>query len=197
MKCCNCEKAAVLTQKNTNTSFCLDCWEKYCRILTAQNAESTREINHYYALAEAMVGLPLGTFPRLETPRAPTIHTGDVTLNSIKIDKSVVGSINTGEIQNLNVALKNVQVGGDEPLAKSLRDFADAVLTEKNLSDQDKNKIIEHTSFIAEQAALPKDQRKPGIIRMVVSDISNLITISGVLPSLWSHAQPLIQALLS
>src|SRR2546422_8048925 len=63
-------------------------------------------------------GLPAGALG-YRTPR-PVFQTGPTTNHNIRIDRSVVGVINTGHIDRLRISLSEIQNRGDEATADAL-----------------------------------------------------------------------------
>jgi hypothetical protein len=57
-------------------------------------------------------------------------------VHNIRVDNSVIGAINTGQIKSLNVALDNVQNAGSPELANTLHVLSEAVLASSDLSPE-------------------------------------------------------------
>jgi len=169
--CCQCGKIPAVYQIEGNP-LCLDCAYKAEKINYMKQEQYMRQINFLMADMETMVGMP-GILPRYEMPKPnPIIKTqGVLTLNNINVNQSVVGSINTGSIEQIDVALTNIKNGGAEETADIIREFTEAVLEEKKLNTDIKNEIIEQLSFLASQAALPEEGQKKSIIFPVLNKI--------------------------
>src|SRR5713101_348517 len=138
-KCYNCGKPAswIVPGKTEDIPYCLDCYDKYQRILERQNAQAAQAFNLVADSLEARIGLP-GILPRYKTPQ-PIIHQGP--MNNIKVDGSVVGSINTGQIEKLDVNLSHIRMGGEEALSTALQTFAQAVINEQKINKEEKAKL--------------------------------------------------------
>ncbi len=124
-RCHQCGRPAVVLM-NGKVPFCIDCYPK---ILQAKQIEQTmiaETMNFVLGQMEAVAGLP-GVLPRYEISQ-PAVVTGPVTLHNIQVDHSTVGSINTGEIQKLDVAVSCVRDGGNEALAQALQILAQATI---------------------------------------------------------------------
>jgi hypothetical protein len=50
--------------------------------------------------------------------------------HNIKVDRSVIGSINTGEVKRIDVAMSHIGAYGNEELVKALKEFTEAVINE-------------------------------------------------------------------
>jgi len=117
----------------------------------------------YGGLIQLLVSL--GRIYRLEISKmSPEI-------NNINVNQSVVGSINTGNIGQIDVALTNIKNGGAEGTAEIIKEFTEAVLAEEELNADIKNEVIEQIAFLANQAALPKEGQKKSIIGPILNTI--------------------------
>lgn len=192
-KCHQCGKPAVAFNEDLKLALCVDCWDKLSQLLERQNVQLAQTANFLLDIADARVGLPPGFTPRYHVPK-PTIHEGPMTFNNIRVDRSVIGAINTGQVQSLDVALSNIKVTGENRLAEALQGFTEAILAESTFDPEQKNKLIEQTSFLAEQVTLPETQRKKGVARVVLSDIANTVSALSGLASLWQQVSALLQA---
>jgi len=114
-----------------------------------------------------------------------------MTFHNIHVQGSVVGAINTGQVQQIDVAIDHIKLGGDQALAQSLAQFAEALLADTELRENDKKEILEQLSFLSVQTATPKDQRKPGMIRSELEGVGKAI-LGTALTALWHHLQPLL-----
>ena len=174
ISCCQCGKVAVYQVKGN--PLCLDCVYKVEQINYMKQIQYMQEINYLNAEMEALIGLP-GISPRYEIPKPPTIlqSQGKITFNNINVNKSVIGAINTGNIGQIDIALNNIKNSGDEDTAKIIKEFTEGIMNEKELNNQLKNAIIEQLSFLASQAALPKDGQKKSIIQPILKTIGESI----------------------
>jgi hypothetical protein len=121
------------------------------------------------------------------------VHQGPVTFNNIKVDSSVIGSINTGQVKQIDVAMDNIKAEGNEQLVDSLTKFTEAVLAEKALDAKLKSELIEQLSFVTSQCVSPKQLRKPTIIKTVLQQIDKVATKVATLAPLWSPLLTLFQ----
>jgi hypothetical protein len=190
MTLCNqCGKPAV-TIFNENP-LCVDCFSKLQQALEKTIANDRQNINLLADMIEASSGLSL---PRFDSPQ-PLINQGPMTFNNIKVDKSIVGSINTGEIHNLDIAMSHINESGNVEFANALKVFTEAIIKTDELNEKLKNDIIEQLSFIVSQSNLPKDRQKLGIIKSVLSGIKNTVSTISSLSILWDKLQPYFTSL--
>jgi hypothetical protein len=132
--------------------------------------------------------------PRIQLPPpSPIVATqGPMTFHNINVQGSVVGAINTGEVQRIDVAIDHIRLGGDPALAQSLTQFTEALLADAELQEEAKKEILEQLSFLSTQTATPKEQRKPGMIRAVLEGIGKAAAVSTALITLWERLHPLL-----
>jgi len=173
--------------------LCVDCNLKVQQAADLQHARNVSVLNHLVDQMEAQVGI-YGVLPRYQVPQ-PTIQAGPVTHHNIQIHGSVIGTINTGNIQKMNVALDRVTVGGAPELATVLQKLTEAVLASSELSPAQKTKAVDHLSFITDQAALPTDKRNASIGTTILEGFERVISTSSGVLAIWQTAKPLIESL--
>ncbi len=159
-----------------------------------QQAALTTGMNFLADMMEATTGV-YGVIPRhkVPTPVHMQVKQGPTTFNHINVSQSVVGSINTGEVGTIDVAMDNI---GDPKLVQALKTFTEAVINEKELDALKKNEVIEQLAFLSSQAATPKVERKPSIIRTVIANVASAATTAGLAQAL-TALLPLLQGLIS
>lgn len=186
--CSQCDKPALY--RIEDHSLCLACYSKVEQIRQNELSEHMAMINYYSD--EIQYSVFGGTPPRLEIPR-PSASVGPTTFHNIRVDRSVIGAINTGEIQKLDVALSHIRNGGDEELHAVLSRLTEAIVNDTSFQTSPKNEALEYLSFLTEQAQLPKQNRKSAMGRTVIAGLEHLLSVSANLAQLWSAAQPLLE----
>jgi|CXWL01.1.fsa_nt_gi hypothetical protein len=192
MNCGQCGRPAFYKASN-GVLLCIDCNWKVQQIAAGEFAHNAAELNYLTEQMDYIAGLS-GTPPVYIIPQ-PTIHTGPVTNHNIRVDNSVIGTINTGQIKNLNVALDNIQNAGSPDLASALQKLTEAVLASSELPPEQRTAAVEHLSYIANQAALPKDKRQPAIGTSILEGFERIIRVSSGLLSIWNTVKPLVERL--
>jgi hypothetical protein len=185
-KCSQCQNEAMY--RVGDYPLCLHCYHKLADIQQKASAERAAMMNY---LSEEMwfaAGLS-STPPQLHVPQ-PITHHGPLKFNSIHVDNSVVGSINTGDAATIDVSLSNIRIGGNEALAKALTDFTNAVLVESEIGFEGRNEILEQLAFIATE--LTKPVTRTSIVKPVVEGIAKTIGAFAGLATLWEKVQSLI-----
>ena len=117
--------------------------------------------NRAAADLESIVGLP-GMLPRIQIPPLPS---APLTPNNFKVDNSVVGSINTGNVRAIDVNLTYLHGAGNDKARDALKALTEAVLNDASISDAQKNELIDQITFLSEQTVAGAKERKPGLIK--------------------------------
>jgi len=187
--CSQCGKPAIISVDNN--PLCVDCYLKFQQAMQIQDNMYVQEMNYLTDMMEATVGL-YGVLPKYKV-RQPVVHQSPLTFHNIKVDQSVIGSINTGEVQRIDVAMSHIKSSGNEQLVRALKEFTEAVIAETKLDAELKNQIIEQISFLTSQSALSKEKRKSGIIKAVLLAVKNMVSTMVALSPLWNNLQPLLE----
>lgn len=160
-----------------------------------QQDEHARTMNFLLGQMEAQVGLS-GLFPRIEIPEQIT-HSGPMTLNNINVKDSVVGTINTGDIERLDLAMSNVRAGGEKDLADVLQRLTQSVLDATDIAAADRQELLECLSHLAGQAVIPKNERQLSLGRRILSDLERLLSAAASLTTLVPFTIPVLHRLFS
>ena len=191
-RCSQCGKPAI--GLIGDHPVCVDCYLKFQQANQMYEANIFSYMNFLISQMEASVGL-YGVTPRFEIPQ-PIIHHGSVNFHNIKVDRSNIGVINTGEIKNIEIARTVINKSGNAELTEEIRRFTEAVIAEKELNKEIKNQIIEQISFLATQAAIPKEKRKANIAKTVLKGIkdtlASLSSLTTIITS-WDKLMPLFE----
>lgn len=160
--------------------LCVDCNLKFEQAFQIRDNALKEQYNMLLDQAEAVTGL-YGVMPRLPT-KTPIIHEGPMNFHSIKIDRSVVGAVNTGTVEKMEVALNNIHAQNQNPeLEQHLKDFTEAVLQEAKLSVEAKNDIVDQLSVLAAQMAMPPESRIAIVVKALVTSIAANIAATGLI----------------
>lgn len=193
-ECNQCGKPAV---KNYNGHpLCVACWSQVQGIDIKQRDQLIREavmhMQEIQALENQMytsVGLnpppPKYDFSHLRVPQ-PNIY------NNINVENSVVGAINTGEVQNIDIAMGDISAQGQKEIANSIKELTEAILETTELNEVQKNEALENISYLSTQAALPKDQRKKGVIKAALHGLKEVVSTSNGVIGLWQKVEPIL-----
>jgi len=186
--CSQCGKPAVVGVGDN--PLCVDCLYKFQQAILMRDRMLKEEVNFLIGQMEAVSGI-YGLFPRYALPE-PVIHQGSMNFHNIKVDRSVVGAINTGNVKRIDVALDNIQANsGDASLQQALKEFTEALLNEASLTAAAKNEVLEQLAVVAGQAAMPKESRSWGILKALVTNIGTQVATTG-LAVLWDAIRPML-----
>lgn len=146
LACGQCGKPAVVSINAV--SLCVDC---YYKLEVAETLGARLAIISMNFAAEEMdrvTGLHNFT-PRMQVPDIPR---GPIILNNIKLNNSVVGSINTGNVQTVDVSITCLREAGNEAISKALKDLTEAIANEPTLRKDEKNNLLDQLAYLSEQA---------------------------------------------
>lgn len=153
-------------------------------------------LNFLYDQMDEITGLGgFGNRPRINIPRPLIVPAGATTLHNVKIEGSVVGAVNTGEVRTIDIAMDQIRQGGNQELADALKTFTQAVIDNTDIAEATKNELIEQIAFVSAQSTKPQEQRKPGMVKAAMASISATVSTIANLASLWDHLYPLIGSL--
>lgn len=182
--CSQCGKRAMFSTP-TGILLCLDCNDKYQNQLERRVNALIDEQNAAAQAMNAVTGMSLVPMrPRLQA-QPPRVT--NVNAPIIRIDRSIVGAVNTGQIDKLEVNLSRVSQGGGKELSQLAKTFTEAALQEKALDEKTKAELVEQITYLMESANAPKEKRSPGVIRSVLETVGKVVSVSGGLAKLWGQ----------
>lgn len=174
--------------------LCLDCYTRFRSTVQQELAALAEQENNAISWAEAVAGVPTGTLPRRQIPQLPAQMSKSV-FNNISVGSgAVVGAINTGSVQRLDVALDRVRTSGDPAVLDALKRLTQAVLADSEVAT-DKSAILDHIRVVAEQAAAPSPIRQSALARTVLAGLERMLNTSSDLATLWQTLGPTITSL--
>jgi hypothetical protein len=150
-------------------------------------------LNYLTAEMDALVGF--GPSPRLHLPVLPQFPNGPMSVNNIKVDNSTVGAINTGIVKELDVSLRTLGRAGNEEAKKAIEDLVAAISQADALDVDQKNEAMEQVAFLSAQAAAPKSERKPGMVKATMAALGQLGKTATNLATAWNAAAPILHGL--
>lgn len=172
--------------------LCLDCNLKLAQVTALQLDLCGRMFNYHTAEAEAALGVG-GILPRF--PERQVIQGGSVTLNNIRLDRSVVGVLNTGTIETVDAAVTALGAAHEEGVADAVKALAEAVAASTGATAEQKNQVLEILSVLATEATAPKEKRRSAAMRPLLQELSTHVGAIASLAPLWLQYGPvLVQA---
>lgn len=186
--CSQCGRPAIVGYKG-GLNLCVDCNLKFQQAQELIQTRLEREHNRILDEADLVSGIPTygGRYPER---RPPVTMSG--TFNSIHIERSNVGVINSGTIQSVQVSLDGIQQGGNAALAAALKEITEAVINSTELQPSQKNDAVQMLETVAVEAAKPKDQRRTAVVRAVLVGFGEVVKVGASLGALWDRLGPTI-----
>ncbi len=178
-KCCQCGTDAMY--EFHGHLLCLDCNAKRIKVSNDTNLQLMTMMNFLSDLMQSSLGLGYG-HPRIQIPQPIHQNFPIDNLNNIHIDKSVIGTINTGDFVTINSNLDNIHLQVSEELAEQLKAFTNELVNDKQIDAKLKNQISELLSFITTHL-LEKPTKKNIVLPLLknilesVAGINSLFTL--------------------
>ncbi len=166
---------------NQSFNLCVDCNLKFQQATDIVIKRNYELMNYLTEEMEMRVGLP-GMFPRFEIP-SPVIHNGEIRMQNINVNNSIVGAINTGTVQTIDVALTVMKEHSEADLSTAIKALTEGVM-QSDMAIDKKNEILDQLSVISEEVSKPKEKRRWAMIKPLftaigsaLSDFDNLLSI--------------------
>jgi hypothetical protein len=199
MATCNqCGKPAI--QEYNGNPLCVDCLTKLATVFNKQEEIRQRELMILMQQEQALeaeifstAGLspppPKYDFSHFKSPSNYTLH-------NINVSGGVIGSVNSGDIATIDVAMTTIQHSGNDEVAKALKTITEAVLNNEELSNELKNEIIQNLSFVSQQVSVPPENRNQGVLKAVISGIKEGVNTASSLIDIWLKVEPVFRGAL-
>lgn len=192
IKCSQCDREAIGAVNNgQGPAFCLEHMNMFQNMISRNLADLQRQEDSIMDYVEMTTGV------RLRQPRpAPVLHHGNVTVNNIKIDRSNIGVVNTGNINDINSAITFIENSGHIEVASGLKNFSETIISSKELEDSQKNEILDHLAFLSNQIKSTPESRHNTTAKTTLNAIKEILSVSANLSTVWSVFYPLIKSYL-
>ena len=191
-KCSQCNTLAVLKMKGIY--LCIDCFSKLQEANYLTHIQLASICNQLLDDMDDIAGLPR-TGGRYQIPTRTTIKAGQTTFNNIRVNDSIVGTINTGNVQKLDSRVSAMRGENKQELANAIQQLTQAILNTPDLQPSDKDSALECLSFLSDQALTPETERQSTIGRTIVSTLEKILANTGSIASIWSVVKPLFDSL--
>ncbi len=179
-----------MCQLSNGGLICLECLDRF------QLEENVARVNFLLGELKSIRRITARHIrPRLGHPKK-TQHQ-PITFNNIRVDRSVVGTINTGQAQAIDVALGYVRQNGDPASSKLFQEFVQAVLDSRELDQAMRKAIIEQLSFLVSQVLAKPEQKRPAIVGAVLKRVTEILSAFSGLAILWEKLEPFLRQALS
>jgi hypothetical protein len=186
--CSQCQRLGVAAINGT--TLCVDCFYKFEVARTLGLRIAAIGMNHAAAELDFATGLRNFT-PRIQVPDIPR---GPVILNNIKVDNSVVGTINTGNVETIDVSITYLKEAGNEQISAALKTLAEVIANATAIPAPNKNQLLDQVAYLSEQAVAAAKERRPGMIQAAFAAIAQGSTAVAAVASAWQAAAPLLKS---
>lgn len=125
----------------------------------------------------------------VESGVAPARKISEENKVSISIDRSTVGMLSTGKIENvrsINTNISTLASSDQSQVAEALKNLTEAVAESKEITSEQKDETLEQLELLSEQAVLPAPERKTGLIKPTLSALATILSSAGGLAEVWS-----------
>ena len=130
----------------------------------------------------------------------PTIQGNNGNLSSIVESSGAMVTIASGHAKVKARLQKAIEATGqnNESISTALKILAESINESKNIQIEQKQEVEESLAFLAEQCALPEEQRQPhGVIKSVALTLRSGLSLVADLQQVWSSYAPVIYNYLS
>lgn len=175
--------------------LCLDCYIRWNAVTQQEEEALERQYNHAVAMMEATTGA-YGITPKYpeRQPRA-ILHTGNLVLNNINVTNSEVGVLNTGTIQNVDSTVTVLKNDGNSQLADAISTLSEAVIKSIEISDDQKNQILELLSAVSQEAVVPKEKRRASVVKALLNNLADVVGSAASLAKIWEKVSPILHSI--
>jgi hypothetical protein len=161
-------------------------------VVQQQNNQLSHMINYLTTQADAVAGLP-GVLPRIPVPRPAPPPVSNTTVNQIKIDNSVIGTVNTGTVDRIEVHMDHISQSGNEEVAGAIKELTEAVAKDTELDTKLKNRLLEWIDLLASEATKPKQSRVSGLVQSLLTSLNTLLSKTQVAFEVWSRIKTVLE----
>lgn len=191
-ECCQCSNEAI--GEFQGYPLCLDCLHKLYEIQQIKNQGNLQlmaMINYVSDHMRYTAGLT-DAAPRLQVPN-PVVWHIPVKFNHIKVDNSVVGTISTGDMAQIDTSLSHIFQQGHKELVEAMSDFTSTMLSTNEVDDTDKRTVLELLSTMSQQLAT--NTAKKSVTQSLAHSIHEIIKTVPALITLWEKVPPILKSI--
>jgi len=190
---CGRPAAVRITDDQGELYLCIDCNLKFEHAEALEFQRTAQQLNQVAAEFEAASGLP-GLVPRMPVPPVHAVLIGNMNVNNINVDNSVIGVLNTGSIKTVDNSVTVLRQSGDEEMALAISKLTQSVIDSADADNESKREIVDLLSVIADEARKPQQERRPAVIRPLLTELATAFSGLAGLSHLWQQYGPMIQA---
>jgi hypothetical protein len=182
-----------ITDDQSELYLCIDCNLKFEHAEALEFQRTAQQINLVADAFEAASGLP-GLVPRMRVPTVQAVPIGNMNVNNINVDNSVIGVLNTGSIKTVDNSVTVLRQSGDEEMALAISKLTQSVIDSAHADNESKRQIVDLLSVIADEARKPQQERRRAVIPPLLTELATAFSGLAGLSHLWQQYAPMIQA---
>ena len=111
----------------------------------------------------------------------------------IDVSHSQIGTLNLGTIiGDVETHLSAVSGPGAEEARDALKQLAEAVVGNEQMTDESRRDLLEQIDLLAEEASRPPDKRRGAVVRSVLSGLAAAASGAGGLAEVWGAVGPVL-----
>lgn len=173
--------------------LCLECFSKV-QALNQQEMDNARMLaNLAIDQMNSQFGF-LHTIPRMQSSPVPVVIQG-VKMQNINVNNSVVGAINTGVMQSVDVTISALNGIGNTAAADAVKGVSEAILGSSDLTATQKNELIECMNVIAKEAATPEATRSNAVGKSLLEKVIQTVSVANDISEVCLKWWPVLQGL--
>jgi hypothetical protein len=140
----------------------------------------------------AVMGCDIQAFPGINEDlrmNQPIVH--------LHVQDSNIANLNLGsQIGTINASLKSISELGayEQEFAQALKELTEAVVSQEDLPNSEKQEVVQALSMIAEQAVKKPEERSKVTLKALVAWIPAAVSAAKGLSDLWDKFGPIIHA---
>ena len=115
---------------------------------------------------------------------------------NIRISQEVIGTINIGDLQVIDVAVSHIQQGGDLALSHALWEFTQTALESPAVDPVTRKDMIEQLAFLSGQMLTSENYKQQSAARAALGDLENRVSTIQGLDLVWQELFPLLRRVL-
>lgn len=188
-RCSQCTRPAVASMSGQN--LCVEHAAMMSSLVQNQQSQAAAMMNYLSEQIEYTMGVRSSP-PRIAIPQQPPtlVHRGNVTNNQFRIDRSVIGALNTAEVAKIEVSMNNIQNQDSGDFTTAIKELTEAFAANTELQQDNKEELLEILSYLSNQATLPEQQQQKTLIKRMLSRVPRIIATAADLTTIWaSHHQ--------
>lgn len=116
-----------------------------------------------------------------------------VRFSNIRVRQGVIGALNIGHLQVIDVAISHIQHNGDLALSHALWEFTQAVLDGQEVEPAARKEMIEQLAFLSDQMLTGQGQKHGAVARTVLRDLAGTASSIPGLALVWEDLAPLLE----